>query len=81
MKNTCKNPLIITWRGDDTHPDYGTNKIGDATGEYVDKEIADILVETLRSVREGMNMHLYEEGTVGNRYYKEIQQAIRKATQ
>lgn len=39
----------------------------------------DELLEALKSTKQ-LNLHLYEEGTVGNRVYNIINQAIEKAT-
>ena len=37
------------------------------------------LLEALKATKQ-LNLHLYEDGTVGNRIYKQITNAINKAT-
>lgn len=45
----------------------------------IEKTAAPELLEALMSTRM-LNLHLYEEGTVGHRVYTEINNAINKAT-
>lgn len=46
--NTCKAPLKLTWNGEM----YKVNKPNDHSGEYVDKALADRLLESLVEILE-----------------------------
>lgn len=49
MKNTCGNPLKLTWHSSEWQ--YKVNKPLDQSGLYVDKEIADALLFELIALR------------------------------
>lgn len=55
-----------------------SNLNGEANAKLI--AAAPDMLEALKSAKI-LNLHLYEEGTIGNRVYKEIENAIKKATE
>lgn len=68
MKNTITNPLILTYR---PHGLYTANK-NNCAGEYVDKAVADKLLEALQYAKKALN----ENGLFGITI---IDEAMKKA--
>jgi hypothetical protein len=71
MTNNCKNPLRLRWK--EVEWQYKVNKPLDQSGEYVDKHIADELLNALISLKDKLPQ---DDATL-----KKVNYAIKLATQ
>ena len=63
--NTIKDPLILTWGSSDPIFDeaYSVNKPGEQSGEYVDKALAEEMLEALETMIEMLDSSEEDEIT------------------
>lgn len=77
--NSCSSPLVLRW--DIVHlPQYKVNKPLDQSGEYVDKKVADEMLEALKQAKRVIDVLTTSHGITGDikRVEKQIEEAISK---
>jgi hypothetical protein len=79
--NTINNPLILKWKAESGPSRYVVNKPGEQAGEYVDKALADEMLEALEWALPRINLESdsYEIEAELDAKFQSINKLISKA--